>query len=406
MKVIKKEIFDYISDNDIVEKEFAVKIGCKPSQLSDAKLGKNLNFRVLLKAVIVMNGKNYKKKLEDWCLRLDYAEGIKHAFEYASLTKNEKLLGKMLDKHKNSFGVVKECCIVYGLLYKHIRYEFPETELKDRADAIKGIKNKTLLLLIEIIKVIGLYYKKKYLRMLEDLETIEDSIKKLSDKRELFIKECYFIRCSEAYAPALFQLNSLDSLRQHAKRLINTNISATLTAAGYYYMGMSYIVEDKERALQNLQLNYEILKGRHHRSATHALSCLNFARSYHYETLIAGEEDETIKVYNKIKLNKKITDEEKDIIKNSQSSIPFKKYYLSLEESSVENLSESVAIFASDKKLFYANLVLQDIKKLNPNMLVIDGLLKINFYQKGENQYEKNCYHCFSDFRDFNLICC
>ncbi|NRG30750.1 AimR family lysis-lysogeny pheromone receptor [Niallia circulans] len=403
MDTVKREIFEYIEDNDIIEKEFALQIGCSPQLLSDAKLGKNLNFRVLLKASIIMFGKDYLNKIETWSLKLNYTEGIKHAFEYAALTRNTTLLEKLLKQHENSSGTIAECVQIYKIIHEFMLFKIEKTDFLSHIEQVKGVKTKSLVLLLEILRLYGIFYKKKYSLILDILPEVEKKINSIKDGRESFLKESFLVRCSELYAPVLFELNDLVNARFYAETLINSNICAKLVSDGYYYMGMSYLIEDPERCLLNLTSSYNTLKGRHRQLSELALSNLNFARSYLSKELIAGETNCDIIIFNKIKRNKEITREEKSHIMNSESLFAY--YYNSLEERSFEMLNNSVSKFINKKQIFFANLVLQDIKKSNPGVLVADGLFNINFIQEGTSKNEKTNYNCFTDLNGISLNC-
>ncbi|MGM2821480.1 AimR family lysis-lysogeny pheromone receptor, partial [Bacillus cereus group sp. Bce001] len=78
--------------------------------------------------------------------------------------------------------------------------------------------------------------------------------------RKLFIKECYLHRLAEILAPVYLHRNELDLARHYASLIINANICAKTVSDASYYVGMTYLVEDKDKCLEYLQRSHEIAK--------------------------------------------------------------------------------------------------------------------------------------------------
>lgn len=405
MDLVRKEICDFIEDSEkYTFKEVALIIGCQPQLLSNFKKGKNISFRNLLKMSFVMRGNNFDILINKWATSLTSAENVKHAFEYAALTRNVSLLSDLLKVHRKSDGIIRECVALYSVILDYIQDRFPWTELYARISEIKNITDKTLQILVDIFKIYGHYHNKKYLLMLESVEELQCNINALSDKREGFLKECFYVRLAEVYAPAFFHLNNLEQSRYFANLLISTEISAKIMSDGYYYMGMSLLLENETECLEYLQKSIDILEDHHNSLSIHALSNLNFARSFYAMPLLNEEKDKFIRIFNLIKRGLNVSDEELDELKREGNST-FKKYYLALAENSFTGLTEVFTEFAGEKNLFFANVIATELRKMNSNLLMVDALLKISFNSEGVSFIEKNIISCFGDFKSVRYAC-
>lgn len=403
--MIRKQIVDFIDDRDLTDKKFALILGCSPQLISGLRTGeKNLSFRNMLKTSILMQGRDSRHLMSKWCLDLNTTEGIKQAFEYAYISRNKELVERLLDTYANESGVINECYQIYNILYEYnMKYSIKTDQLVVKASELK-VKDKTLQILVDIIKACGMYYRKQYLLMLEYADHIQQAVSSLSDKRELFFKECFNLRLSEIYTPALFHLNQMNLCRIHANRLISSEICAKMVSDGYYYMGMTYLLEDKEKCINCLQKGYDLLKSEDEILSAQALSNLNFALSFLKKPLAPGEQDEYIVTFNKIKNNIKLSDGEIALLFQDGLST-YKKYYKAVYENTIESLRDVFMEFLGAKNYFFASVVFKDISSISKDFGLIEGLLKLNLDNEGVGRLEKNVSMCFSDFSSLSLAC-
>lgn len=404
MNPINKEIFDYIDDNDnLNDYKFSTLLGCHKQQVSKYRTGENINFRNLIKAAYIMKGERYLDLLEKWIFKLETVESIKHAFEFSTITRNVALLKDLLDLHKDSDGTIGECVQVYSILYNYQQDIINGKQLTLEVSKLKNISNKSLQILLEIIKMYGLYYEGKYLRMLDYAYTIQEKIKKLSDKRDLFIKECFVIRISEILTPAYFHLNKLKETRYYANFLISTEICAKISSDGYYYLGMSYLTEDAELSIKYLRTSYDLLKNHQKALVSQALSNLNFGLSILGLPLYKEEEEEDvyIKMFNKIKRGIVLEGGEYKKLQSDNLST-YKKFYRACLKNNVEELCLVASEFFKSKNFFFSSLVAHEIKKINSNVLLVDSFLNFTFDEE-EREIEKTNFSCFRDIRNLRI---
>lgn len=351
-----------------------------------------------------MRRRNYSVILESWIYQLISVESIKHAFEYATITRNTTLLKNLLELHKTAEGTVGECVQVYSILYNYLIDNLNGKNLELEVIKLENIKNKSLQILLEIIKLYGYYHNGKYMKMLDQAKSIQKKVNSLGDKKNLFIKECYTVRISEVLVPAYFHLNKIEKMRYYAEQLICTEICAKIASDGYYYLGMSYITEDAELAIKQLRKSYELLENHQHSLRRQALSNLNFALSFlslplHDES---NEQDEYIKIFNKFKTGKKL--EWSDYQKfNKEKLSTYKKYYKAVIENDLGNLCSVASEFFKSKNFFFASLVAQEIKKLDSGVLLVDLFINFSYDEEEDKEFEKDNISCFADIRNLRI---
>jgi hypothetical protein len=406
MDLVRKEIFDTIEDRDDLNlTKVAALIGSSKQALSDYKKGrKNLGFRFLIRLSYLLFD-NPVQKFSQWCLRLDTTESIRQAFEYASVTRNKELLGDLLTKYKRETGVIGDCVKVYSILYKYMTNQIKGTDLLEEINKIKTPSEKTLTILINIIKCYSYYYSGKFFTMLESTKDIEKEINSIGN-RELFIKESFIHRICELYAPAYLHLNNLQLARYYGNILINSNFCAKSKSDGYYIVGMSYLLEDREKSLENLQASYDILSNTGEEDLIRqAKYNLDFAR-VHFG--IKPEENSLYSLRSFYEARRGTEDAIKLVEKavEEEGYSNFKLYYKGLALKSKEILIEAYNNFFEQCNFFFAGLVAQDLKNFGEDTSIIESILKFKAKKEGEIFVEKDFISCFNDFNDFRNSNC
>jgi transcriptional regulator with XRE-family HTH domain len=405
MDMVRKEIFDTIEDRDDLNlTKVAMLIDSSKQALSDYEKGrKNIGFRKLIRLAYLLFP-HPREKMYEWCLKLDSVESIKQAFEYAAVIRDVDLLKKLLTKHKSEHGVIGECVKIYTIIYNFMTNKIKGTDLLEEINKIKTPSDKALKILLKIIEAYYYYYIREFWLMLKTSKNIVPEILSLSDKREKFIKESYFHRICEIYGPAYLHLNNLQLARECGEVLINANFCAKTVSDGYFIVGMSFLLEDKKKCLENLQASYDILKDSGDQELINlAKYNLNFAKAYHGEELDNDAPGE-LKAFFSAKWSEGnvLSDLEKDI--NLEEEKEFQLYYRALAAKSTDDLIECYGLFFNQTNFFFSGVVAKDLERLGEKSNLIESLIKFKINKEGELKIEKDFISCFNSFD--SLLCC
>jgi hypothetical protein len=405
---IRREICDFIDDSDVfTDQKVEVLSGVKKQQLNNfRKTGSGLGFRKLLSIAYVLFKEKADTYITSWCLILDSSEHVRQAFEYACITRNRSLLKELINKYEGENGLIGECVKVYTVIYNYMIDKISGTDLKLQAENLRTINDKSLKLLVKILKLYYYYHSRQYLLLLESVEELKDEIFKLTGERALFIRECYILRLCEILAPANFHTNNLDSTRFYSNILINSKICAKTISEGYYYLGMTYLMEDNEKCTGYLKSGYEILSEIDSDIKTMALYNLNFALAYYgndlYEERTCASSLKALKYARIGEVDKALYFIE-DAIKTEGNS-SFKQFYKALALKSKVQLGEVAADFYKEKNLFFYRVVANEIKGLGEDTTFIDSLTKLSLGKGDISNYEKISFSCFSDISDCRCV--
>jgi hypothetical protein len=408
MEQIRREICDFIDDSDYwTDQKVATLAEISKQQFSKfRKNGSGLGFRKFLRVAYILFKGEASNYISKWCEHFDSTENIRQAFEYAYITRNKELLQLLLGKYKEEKGVIGECIKVYSFILKYLDKKVIWKDAKPQIKELKTINDKTLFILIELIQLYYYYHTNQFHLLLEVAEELHQDILALSDGREMFIKECYILRICEVLVPANFHVNNIASTRFYANILINSKICPKTISDGYYYLGMTYLIEDKGKCIEYLRLSYEVLSDHDSFIKNQALYNLNFVLAYYGEDLIDEKTcSSSLKALKEARLGNAsiaIAYTEQAIRKEGNSN--FKKFYYALALKSKVELSEVAANFFRDKNLFFYRVVAHEIINLDEETVFIDTLTKLSLGKGDDLSHEKNSFSCFNDIIDYRSV--
>jgi len=394
---VRREIFDTIEDKDLDFKKIARLIGLTPRSFEYFRNGeRNLGFRYMIKLSYVVSPKEPHKKLSEWCLSFDSSELIKNSFEYAAITRNVDLLGKLLELHKNSTGTIKECTQIYGFIYQGMNNRLNYSDIIKKIMELKSIKDSALQILVEINKCIGYFHQRRFLTLPNDIYEIECKINKMSDKRELFLKECFLHRLSEIACHSYLHLNNLNLARHYARILINANMNLKVKSEAYYVLGMSYLNEDVDRCIKYLEKSLSIMK----------LTGIDFLVEFSEYNLncaklysdikLPDNADPSLLMFESYKNNKVEKKFALKVIKESGDPDLISLFEGICEEGNSE-LHNKFHDFFSDANFYFAAIVVKELMNRGENSAFIKSLTKLTIFKKGDVLFEENFINCFNN---------
>lgn len=399
-----REICDFINDrDDLTFSSVGEQIEASKQCMSKFKKDGTIGFRKLLRLSYYLFPEKQRERMEDWCLQLDSAESIQQSLEYAAITRNVNLLKKLIKKHKKETGIVGDYIDVYKIIYKYMNYDIEGYEIIEHLKKIENTEDSTLTILINILKCYDHFAQKKIHLMLDLALEVEEMIKNLSDSRKLFTKECYLHRLAEILAPVYLHRNELDLARHYASLIINANICAKTVSDASYYVGMSYLVEDKDKCLEYLQRSHEIAK-----SVNVKNLILQTRDNLDYVKIYLGiplgiDSDARLVMYQNNRKNVKLIN---DYIEE-RGERDFLLMYRACNQESILGLYECFQRFFSNSNFFFSSLVAKEIYDRGDRSGMTQMLTNFKTNNlKGEIQFEKSFIRSFRNFDSSSRSVC
>ncbi|CDN39290.1 unnamed protein product [Bacillus thuringiensis DB27] len=109
--------------------------------------------------------------------------------------------------------------------------------------------------------MLWLLFCKDFPMMIGIGKEVEQRLKQLSGGRKDFIQHCYFYKVYEVLAPVHLRSNNREMARKYASTIKNTNVGIKAVSDATYIIGMSYLLEDKQKCLSMLKESYDLSKG-------------------------------------------------------------------------------------------------------------------------------------------------
>ncbi|MEH7652296.1 AimR family lysis-lysogeny pheromone receptor, partial [Bacillus safensis] len=368
-------------DDMFLDFEFvAEKLGIHVNQLYNLKRTGKVGFRTLLKMSQLISGENYHKHMRDWCTKLTTTESIKHAFEYAAIKRDTELLKELLKMHRTDQSLLYYTQF-YQVIYNYMTNAVNPDDLKSCIDILKFGKDKELKILKAIFKCYSLYYERKFMTILEVAPEIERDISELGETRKGFFMECYLMRLSEILAPAYLYLKDLKKARRYADILFNSNICAKTNSDAYYYMGLSFMLEDED-------------------------SCLRFLRSSLTEAFKSGdasiirEAENTLQMFegfftykSKGTIPTGLPNAEDMLLKDMN---PVIRYFGLVGEGSIEELISAYRVYTQEFNFLFQSIVIEDLVNAGLDPIFANPIKDTQLTYKGDVYFEKDFVRSFT----------
>lgn len=393
MQKYRKEILDAIEDHEeLTVVKVASMVGVSKSSIANIKSGGSIGFRTLLKLSHILFPLNYPEKMTEWCLQLDSTETIKQSFEYAAITREIVLLKNLIDKYSKETGTIKEYVKVYGIIHGYMIGTIEGFDLNKEIKKLGQIKDSALKVLLYIVRCYSLYFQKKFHLMLELAHEAEQDLSELSNKRELFIKECYVHRLAEILAPTYMHFNNMDVARHYAYTIINANVCAKTVSDGFYTVGMTYLVQDAEKCLSAFEMSYEIAKSVGDIAIeTEAKYNLDLAKIY--LNLKLDNDSDPLMIANQAN-NLKDWDSLKEVM-IFRGEDDFILFFEAIETKSIEKLYVCFQKFYSQSNIFFSSLIAKHLYELGEDSYMTKIMINHKNYE-GNVIFEENFISSFN----------
>lgn len=367
---LRKEILNEMDNQFLSIAELAQKANIDRTTLHKfLNDGTNIGIGALINISFVLFPKNHNEVMCKWCLQMEKPENMRLAMEYTALNGNLEALKKIIHKQEHEGRKNKQWAEVYKMFL-----EFRETE--EHSSLLNDVRNyKTndsqLKIFLRLIEIYVLFQKQKYNVMFELAKDLESQINKIDCS---LIRESYNARLCEMFAYGYLAQNDVKKARYYANVVFSSILCANLKSGASYIVGMSYLFENKQECIANLDLCDRLLAERLNSAPKYA----NFAKIYW------GEKPDTMSTSDSAFYAAKSGDKENAItfIKMSIEEeggvvSPFKTFYKGLAERDVKSLWESYGEFLSQGNLFFANLPKNILHSLGESEAALNAYYKI-----------------------------
>ena len=226
----------------------------------------------------------------------------------------------------------------------------------------------------------------------------ERKLKSLSDKRELFMKECFLHRIAEVLAPAFLHLNNLNLARYYADLIINANICPKTVSDASYVLGMSFILEDQDKCIAYLQRSYDIAKTVGDSVIeTESRLNLDFVKLY-LNIKLDDTSDKALlnlEADRKCEINLKAVEE----VMYQKGEEDLVTLFKACENGKKDVLHECFFKFFQQSNFFFSSFVAKELKKLGDDSVWADQMIKYTINVEESVSFEKDFISCFGSFR-------
>lgn len=380
MLSIRDDVFNTMEDRDLSLETAASILEIHVNSLYNFKKSGSIGFRSLLKLAQLLYGKDYHDKMREWCLLLPSTEAIKHAFEYAAIKRDTDLLKNLLESAEGD-NYLDAYSGVYGVILDYMNDDIDFNDLFPSLHAIKLGKDKDLKILVNIFKCYQLYFEKDFTTISSESIKIFECIESLNNDRKHFFRECYLYRLSEIMMPVNLYFSHYEETRKFCKVIINSKISSKTMSDAYYYIGMSYLLDDKDKCLKNLAISLKLMETvGEARLVKEAENNLALAETY-FTIREEGVLKDVSELVNSMRL---------------KESSDFARYFSFRLKNDLESIYEGFSHFIESANFLFAGLIVEDLAAFGVDQRQIKALKSINYIKKGEIDFEKNYANSFS----------
>ncbi|MDY0854045.1 AimR family lysis-lysogeny pheromone receptor [Bacillus thuringiensis] len=397
MKPLHVEICELIEKRpELTYVSVADAIGVSVQYMSKFKKNGTISFCGLLKLskVLTLPHENFRTTMRNFCLKVNTTELIKQSFEYASITRDTKLLEKLIKKYRKDQGTIKEFVNVYGILHQYMIRQIDGESLIEKINTLRQPTDYCLKILLNIMKCYGYYFSKEFSMMIGLGKEVEKDLKQLSGGRKDFIQHCYFYKVYEVLAPVHLRSNNREMARKYASIIKNANISTKTVSDASYIMGMSYLLENKQKCLELIRESYEFAKEIGDKGYENEA----FYNMKMVEMYYAVETDEVSNVLNNI-------DEYAQLFYQRENE-DFIVLFRAMQDSSNESLHQCLQRFFTQGNYLFSSLSARELYKRGENSAIIEWMMDYKQEVGGKDLEKDNIeIFCDVDFND-NTVCC
>ncbi|MGG1684876.1 AimR family lysis-lysogeny pheromone receptor [Pseudalkalibacillus sp. NRS-1564] len=264
MKANKRESIGGIIENHMVIADINITQLAKIAGVSVPTVSRLVNssseigFSAMVKIAAYLFPENYTEVIAEWVSKLETALNQRCAMEWSSVNGKTELLRTLIDE--NVEGYRRENAQFARLYTEFLRYtarEITAEELNERIKCMGVANSNELPTLIKIIEVYALFKAGKHSLMFEVGKSLEAEVRSLNNS---FLRDSFLVRLAEIFSYSYLYRGDVKKARYYAGIVKAATFAPRLAAQSYFVTGISYLHEDEDRTISDLQACYDRAK--------------------------------------------------------------------------------------------------------------------------------------------------
>ncbi|GAF19484.1 hypothetical protein JCM19046_4137 [Bacillus sp. JCM 19046] len=231
--------------------------------------------------------------MESYCLKLDDLNGIVNALEFASNYNRSYLTDKLIAKHQNRTGLIKDWITIYSLNSRK-REQASSTFVKQVRDLVSQVSTNEMKIRLQLMET-EMVAQDDYKALMALTENLNIMLYEMDDS---YLKESFKVKVYSYFATAmLYYKNDQDQAIEYANYLIQNKITPMyLMASAHLTIGQAFLFEEQEASLRNIRIAIEMFHLCGHEKYAQQIreNDLVFVQNYHEEKVdlcaLSGEE--------------------------------------------------------------------------------------------------------------------
>jgi hypothetical protein len=308
--------------------------------------------------------------IADEFINLEHRSNCRMVLEYASTTRNFPLLKKMIDSQMTAPKENKDWAKLYNLLYIFQTRSLSGEELLSKLECYSPKYTETRALTKILYSMVYYWigeYKSMY-RAITQSEKIVESIK------NPYIRESFTARVCEVFARMyLYVKNDCKKARYYAKNVINSNyVCDKFKVHLYHLIGTSFVFEDYHKAVENFKIYKEMLLLQKREELAKEVD----KKDIFFASVLWGIDLENLKTDDVLEECHLLARRGLPVKEVNETDDPFYLSYKGISENSADTLMRAAVSFINQGNKFFANLPLNELKKIKSHESTAEMLLK------------------------------
>lgn len=334
-----------------------------------------IHFVKLIEIVYDDSVEKRKKLLYEFCSTTKRPENLRLAMEYSHMIGETELLEMIINLDLNQKRPNDEWASVYSILLNRSLGKLRGTELLQASEELlnqRKLKTNEMRILIKVIKMYAYFEMNEHgsmFKLTQELSLEIDTIK------NTYIQESYRVRMLEAYALGYLFGNDLESARETAREIINTEYVEQFglyVANAFHVLAQSYLFESYKEVEKYIQNGLDVLQNisstrvkmmKKQMNSTYVFSKVHWSESVDEETL--ENKGELLHLMAKKGKRKEADSILSSLEEENGKLSAFQIYYKGLLYNDDQLLRKSLELFKTQGNKFYSKLPLIQLKKIS-----------------------------------------
>ncbi|MDP4550855.1 AimR family lysis-lysogeny pheromone receptor [Alkalihalobacillus macyae] len=259
----KRESIRGMIENQMVIADVSASQLAKAVEVSEPTIsrffkGTEVGFATLARMAAFLFPENYTEVLAGWATQVESALNQRCAMEWASVNSKTDLLRSLIDENIEGYRRENvQFAKVYSEFLRYTVREITAEELSERIKCKGFVNGSELSTLVKIIEVYVLFKAGKHSLMFEVGKSIESEVRAMKNN---FLRDSFLVRLAEIYSYGYLYKGDVKKARYYSRIVKAATFAPRLAAQAYFVSGISYLHEDDDRTISDLQACYDRAK--------------------------------------------------------------------------------------------------------------------------------------------------